>query len=174
MGPLIERAQQERGRLIKEDENKRRLNEQEQVKKKRESSVAYINESIIPRLLFEYTRDIDVAAEALIESSWHEYSLREWPIDEKVIKNVINGDGHGVDSNVSLKLRWGRNGGTYNFITFIYASNGDIETSYSGSPRLRLPFRKWKDNQKLQNDILEKAYKNPHRSSWSSTDTASA
>lgn len=125
--------------------------------------INYLNESIIPRLLFEYKEKVDLAAEILIGVNYPRYSVGRWPPNEETIEGIVKPSWDSESSSVALELRWDRKGHDYNYIRFVYESNGDIKVDYLRSGKLCLSLRKWRNNLGIQNEVLEKAYKHPNR-----------
>ena len=159
-----EQQQQDEKNRIKQNEENKRIQMRNYMKEDRGLAISYLNESIIPQLLVEYKNNIDSGADIFIGAGYPSARVIEWPLDEKIEDRIVNYDWFEEDDlrNVGLRLEWGRKGHDYNCISFRYKPNGDIEVD-SGSGKLRLSLRKWRNNQDFQNKVLENAYKHPHK-----------
>ncbi|GEM_PF-3656902 len=145
--------------------NYERINEERIIKSDRFLAIGFFNQSIIPRLLIEYKKNIDAYAYILIGTNYPDHELKEWPlIDKKMITDdyIRRGDNKADTSSVEVELRWhiSSSGDNYNYIGFRYRPNGDIEVD-SANGKSRVPVRKWMYDQEAQNKILEKAFHHP-------------
>lgn len=120
--------------------------------------MVFFNESIIPRLLIDYTKKIDSGAKVQVLRYNHDESgrvsdeLKEWPLNEKLKKGLQN------DKSIDLHFDWGLD----YWITFKYQPDGNIVVNSSNPGTKCYSLREWRNNPDFQNKMLANAYKHPN------------